>query len=691
MKLTRILFILFLFPSLLFSSVTPKPANIPPPTPVVPDPMKLSPSWWEYFNVADDDLQKHIKKTQETLEKVKSSLSEEKDTQAVSLITRILIRLESLPEIKTPFPSIAPPQKEFAESYTLPSLVDLGKKLRENEENMRSRTNKLHLLRNNIKSQTSFLDNLLAQYIASSEKTPERLTMGLEVILTKLELVVDQHRLLLIKYQIEKQKYQLDVLKQEAKFARRHLIPSEDGFKAIDEEISFAEKKETMAQTEAFRAVSSLNQKLDTQQFTQFERDVASQTVHKANADAAVATTALINAKIKKEIYLLSTTKSKEDGTHILNMISGWKSELSKIQKDNQEWKSNTKTEMERSLKNLSTPSGEQIEEKQEKKALILVNETFLEIKKLENELFLSAFLLQQLSELYQEKYSNVMDRIQSVWINILVFFKTNTKWFSESLFKIGETPITLIGLFKVILIAVIAYFLAKFVQTMIKRLGEKYSSIEQSAIYTLSRIAYYCIFYIGLFIAITSIGVEFTAFAFIAGAITFWMGFGLIPIVTNFAAGIIVLIDKNIRKGDLIKLESGEKGRIAEMNGRTSILHTEDGQQMIIPNTELITKKITNSSLYVGAKCLTITFEVNHSADKNKVRDLVIQTAKEQSCTASNRDPQIYLKSFDSVALYFELKVWITRKESKRERDQLYSTYMWAIDTALRENHIPL
>ena len=691
MKLKLFFFTLFLVPSLVFSSITPKPANIPPPTPVVPDPMKLSPSWWEYFNVDNDILQKHIKKTQEALEQVKSSLSDEEDAQAISQIKHISIRLESLPETKTPLPSISPPQKEFAESYTIPALVDLGKKLRENQENMRSLTNKLYLLHNNIKSQVNFFDNLFAHYLTSSEKAPEHLTMGLEVILTKLELVLDQHRFILLQRQIEKQKNQLDVFKQETKFARMHLKPSKDGLIPIEEEIAKAESKASLTQTEAFRAVSNLNQKLDMQQFTQFERDVATQNVHKANISAAIAITALINAKIQKEIFLLASTKSKSDGSQILNKISMWKSELSKIQKDNQEWKSNTKTEMERSLKNLSKATTEPLEERQEQKALILVNESFLGIKKIENELFLSAFLLEQLYQLYQDKYSSVFDRFQAIWINILVFFKTNTKWFSESFFKIGETPITPIGLFKVVLIAVIAYFLAKFIQSMIKRLGEKYSSIEQSAIYTLSRIAYYCIFYIGLFIAITSIGVEFTAFAFVAGAITFWMGFGLIPIVTNFAAGIIVLLDKNIRKGDLVKLESGEKGRIAEMNVRTSILHTEDGQRMIIPNTELVVKKITNRSLYVGAQCLTISFEVDPSADKNKVRDLIIQTAKDQSCTSSHREPQFFLKHFDSIALHFELKVWITRKEAKKERDHLYSTYMWAIDSTLRENEIPL
>ena len=691
MRLKLIFFSLFLIPSLVFSSITPKPANIPPPTPVVPDPMKLSPSWWEYFNVDDDELYKHIKKTQEALEKIKSSLSDEEDIQAISLIKHISIRLESLPEIKTPLSSISPPQKEFAESYTLPTLVDLGKKLRENQENMRSLSNQLHLLRNNIKSQVTFFDNLLAHYLASSEKTPERLPMGLEVILTKLELVLDQHRFLLLQRQIEKQKNQLDVIKQEAKFARMHLKPSKEGLAPIEEEISKTEKRASLAQTEAFRAVSNLNQKLDTQQFSQLERDIATQNVHRANISAAIATTAMINAKIQKEIFLLASTKSKSDGSQILNKISTWKSELSKIQKDNQEWKNNTKTEMERSLKNLSKATTEAVEERQEQKALILVNESFLGIKKIENELFLSAFLLEQLSQLYQDKYSNVFDRIQAVWINIIVFFKANTKWFSESFFKIGETPITPIGLFKVVLIAVIAYFLAKFVQTMIKRFGEKYSNVEQSAIYTLSRIAYYCIFYIGLFIAITSIGVEFTAFAFVAGAITFWMGFGLIPIVTNFAAGIIVLLDKNIRKGDLVKLESGEKGRIAEMNVRTSILHTEDGQQMIIPNTELVVKKITNRSLYVGAQCLTISFEVDPSANKDAVKELIIKTAKDQSCTSTHREPQLFLKHFDSIALHFELKVWITRKEAKKERDHLYSTYMWAIETVLKENNIPL
>ena len=53
--------------------------------------------------------------------------------------------------------------------------------------------------------------------------------------------------------------------------------------------------------------------------------------------------------------------------------------------------------------------------------------------------------------------------------------------------------------------------------------------------------------------------------------------------------------------------------------------------------------------------------------------------------------DLQIRKYNFANVALNFELKVWITRKEAKKERDHLYSTYMWAIESILRENDIPL
>ncbi|OGN68175.1 MAG: hypothetical protein A3G30_05285 [Chlamydiae bacterium RIFCSPLOWO2_12_FULL_49_12] len=683
-----ILFFLFFTPHLL--SAFTKPSNGAKAQLLIPDPMKLSPSWWDYLNVDDESLPKHIQKTEEALDTLRKSLSEEEQSHEISLLKRINVSLQSLPETRTPLPPVIFVKKEFFSQYDLPDLIQLGKSLREHEVAFHSQTNKLLTSDNNVKSETAYYNTLLAHYLTTSEKSKDRLTLGIEVILTKLELVHHQHRHQLLALQLEKQKSQISLIREEITYARTHFQPSKDRLPQLEEEISGAEKQLLLSQTEAFRALTNLNRKLDPQLFSQQERESAAQSVLRANIKAALANLTLINKKIQKEI-LLPATESENKKASLLEQLSLWSDELAKIQKESLDWKRQTNEEMESTLKKLSQETIEPQEMLSERKALLLVNETFLNLNKLDNELFLNDFLLQQLDLLFNERYATIWERFQITLSQSFSYLKKHTAWFDESLFKIGDTPITPLAIFKALFIALIAYFLAKGVQTLIKKLGERYSALEESAIYTLSRVVYYCIFYIGLFIAITSFGIELTAIAFIAGAVTFWIGFGLVPVVTNFASGIIVLIDKNIRKGDLVQLESGETGTIAEMNVRTSVLHTEDGKQMIIPNTELVIKKITNRSRLIGVHILTIPFQVAPLADKDKIQEIVIKAAKELATTSVHKEPQLYLKEFDNHSLSFELRVWIARKEAKKESQALYSSYLWALESALRKHEIPL
>jgi small-conductance mechanosensitive channel len=97
----------------------------------------------------------------------------------------------------------------------------------------------------------------------------------------------------------------------------------------------------------------------------------------------------------------------------------------------------------------------------------------------------------------------------------------------------------------------------------------------------------------IGTYIALTTIGIDLTGITVVVGALGVGVGFGLQSIFNNFVAGIIVLFEKKVCINDTVQLESGEVGVVSEINIRCTLIRTNDDREVIIPNTELVSKKV--------------------------------------------------------------------------------------------------
>ena len=163
-----------------------------------------------------------------------------------------------------------------------------------------------------------------------------------------------------------------------------------------------------------------------------------------------------------------------------------------------------------------------------------------------------------------------------------------------QTLFKINETCITLWSVFEFLLIVVIAFIIAKLAKYQINRFGKKYNLISTSGIYALSRISSYIIIVLGFLAGFTSIGIDLSTFTLIASALSVGIGFGLQAVFSNFVSGILLLFEKNIRVGDRIELDSGQSGTIKEIFVRTTVIDCGSGKTMIVPNSDLISKRVT-------------------------------------------------------------------------------------------------
>jgi potassium efflux system protein len=218
-----------------------------------------------------------------------------------------------------------------------------------------------------------------------------------------------------------------------------------------------------------------------------------------------------------------------------------------------------------------------------------------------------------------------------------------------------------------------------------------KKSRIErgaQEAIVTLSG-------YVGMIIAaligLSLAGFSFTNLAIIAGALSVGIGFGLQNIVNNFVSGIILLFERPIRTGDWIVVGSTE-GYVRKISIRSTQIETFDRADVIVPNSELISNQVTNWMLRDPWGRVIVPIGVAYGSDVEKVRDLLLQVAREHPLviTDSTRvsPPKVMFRSFGDSSLNFELRCFIRNVD---QRLATLSELNFAIEKALREANIQI
>jgi len=123
------------------------------------------------------------------------------------------------------------------------------------------------------------------------------------------------------------------------------------------------------------------------------------------------------------------------------------------------------------------------------------------------------------------------------------------------------------------------------------------------------------------------TVGIDLTALTFISGAIGVGLGFGLQKVVSNLVSGIILLLDKSIKPGDVITV--GETfGWITSLNARYASVSMRDGREILIPNEDLITQQVQNWSFHDPFVRVEIVFGVSYNSDPHKVRQLAADAA---------------------------------------------------------------
>ncbi len=163
----------------------------------------------------------------------------------------------------------------------------------------------------------------------------------------------------------------------------------------------------------------------------------------------------------------------------------------------------------------------------------------------------------------------------------------------------------------------------------------------------------------LAIVIALGSIGIDLTAFAVFSGAIGVGIGFGLQKVVSNLISGVILLLDRSIKPGDVIEID-GTYGSVATLNARYVSVLTRDGKEYLIPNEELITERVTNWSFSNDLIRQHVKFGISYLADPHRAIELALEAARDVPRVLTNPQPVCLLVEFGDSSVDLELRFWI-------------------------------
>jgi small-conductance mechanosensitive channel len=167
----------------------------------------------------------------------------------------------------------------------------------------------------------------------------------------------------------------------------------------------------------------------------------------------------------------------------------------------------------------------------------------------------------------------------------------------------------------------------------------------------------------LGFLLALGAIGLDLTKVTILAGAFGVGLGFGLQSIVNNFVSGLILLFERPIRVGDIV--EVGDLvGEVSRIGIRASTVRTYQGADIIVPNAQLVTERVTNWTASDRRRRIEIAVGVDYRSAPEKVVEVLEGVARAHPEILKQPMPQAVFRAFGESAMSFELRAWTNHIE---------------------------
>jgi small-conductance mechanosensitive channel len=250
----------------------------------------------------------------------------------------------------------------------------------------------------------------------------------------------------------------------------------------------------------------------------------------------------------------------------------------------------------------------------------------------------------------------------------------------------IGHFRLSVLLVLKGIVFLVVLLWAANVASRLLEHRLQSFATMAPAMQVLTAKLAKVVLLTLAVVVALNAVGIDLTAFAVFSGAIGVGVGFGLQKVVSNLISGVILLLDRSIKPGDVIEI-AGTYGWITRLNARFVSVSTRDGIEHLIPNEDLITQRVTNWSYSNDMIRLHVPVGISYRSDVHQAIALCIAAAKTVKRVLETPNPICLLKGFGENAVNLELRFWI--RDPRNGTANVRSEVMLGIWDSFRENGV--
>jgi len=228
---------------------------------------------------------------------------------------------------------------------------------------------------------------------------------------------------------------------------------------------------------------------------------------------------------------------------------------------------------------------------------------------------------------------------------------------------NLGDFRLSLLGLGKALVALVLFLWIANWAARVVEgrlRAMRHFTPSQQVLFGKLARVLFVTI---AILVAMNAVGIDLTALAVFSGALGLGIGFGLQKVVANLISGVILLLDRSVKPGDVIAINH-TYGWINTIGARYVSVITRDGIEHLIPNEQLIATPVENWSYTDRNVRQRLAIGVSYASDLKKAMDLAIEATVEFDRILKEPEPRCLVKGFGDNTVDLELRVWIQDAE---------------------------
>jgi len=282
----------------------------------------------------------------------------------------------------------------------------------------------------------------------------------------------------------------------------------------------------------------------------------------------------------------------------------------------------------------------------------------------------LSAWILIRLASLLVKNESFARAIAVFAWtvaaLNIFGLLDASMAMLDSWSVNVGQVRLSPLTVLKVAISLWFALWLATALSALLERRLERSKSTNASTRVLISKLTRISLVMLAILVALSSVGIDLTALAIFSGALGVGLGFGLQKIFSNLVSGVILLMDKSIKPGDVISL-GATFGWINHLGLRYASVITRDGIEHLIPNEELIIQRVENWSYSNKLVRLRAPIGISYDSDVRLAMQLILDSALMVPRVKRDPEPKVQLAGFGDSSVNLELRIWVDDPELGR------------------------